>query len=350
MIFFSIGLPSRFAEWCDQLVCRLVERALGPVRIAGASTVADVGLALIASPEPHVMIAARYPTAALVEAFANSGRGFLIALDDPRAALQNMVLQHGMEWNAAIRATANSCAAILAYAAMPQATALQSVRDGCDPAASAARIARCFGLALNDADLIACAALASSPAIDKTAGGTEAWWDGIDSAHREVAAGALAAYAPRFADRESGELVWRRELFLLGDDPQQSASGIVQIEGGVRNLLFGPYIALPIGNWSCTVSFAVSREAAGLSFGFEVTAGARCDRLAYTIIVPDDRGFCRASFAFTIDMSTEQPISTRLVNLEPASGGRLVFGDMALTEQTGARAPMLMELSAALGL
>jgi hypothetical protein len=33
MILFSIGLPGRFAEWCDAVISRLAQRALGSVEV-----------------------------------------------------------------------------------------------------------------------------------------------------------------------------------------------------------------------------------------------------------------------------------------------------------------------------
>jgi hypothetical protein len=350
MIFFSIGLPSRFAEWCDQLVGLLVERALGPVRVAGAGTLTEVSMALIESPAPHLVIAARHPTAALVEAVANSGRGFLIALDDPRAALQNIVVQHGVEWIAAIRATASSCAAVLAYTALPQAIVLRASHAGSDPVATAGLIAARLGLDLDPTDVAAC--VAALPSLPGMAGGEDAveyWWGTLEAGRREMAAGALTAYVDYFADRGLGALIWRRELFLLGDEPERSADHVVHLAGEVRNLLFGPFIALPRGNWVCTVTFAVSQEASGMNFGFEVVAGQRCIQLAYAVVIPDDQGFCRASLEFATDSATEQPIAMRLSNLQAASAGRLILDEVSLTPQTVSRTPIPAELLTALG-
>ena len=115
-------------------------------------------------------------------------------------------------------------------------------------------------------------------------------------------------------------------------------------------MLFGPYIALPPGGWNSTVSLAVSKEAAGMNFGIEVIGGPRCVSLAYTNIAPDTQGLCRATLAFTVEASTDQPISLRVANLQPASTGRLVLGQVALTAQAAAHAAIPAELSTALGL
>ena len=43
---------------------------------------------------------------------------------------------------------------------------------------------------------------------------------------------------------------------FLGDDPTQCADRVIDLAGGIRNLLFGPYIALPPGAWTTTVTQA----------------------------------------------------------------------------------------------
>jgi hypothetical protein len=350
MIFFSIGLPSRFAEWCDLLASRLAKEALGASDLVSANNLEEIGLAAVKSQSEHLVISARQLTADLQGALAAAACGFIIALDDPRAALQNLVVGNGIEWMAATRATATSCASMLAYALMPRALVLRANQDGRDPVATAGAIARCFGFELDAAQIASCAA--SLPQFDADGPGTGAdpWWDDADPAHREIASGALNGYADYFSGHGLSEIIWSRELFFVSDDPPQPANRVVDLAGEIRNLLFGPYIALPPGGWNGAVNFAVSKEAAGMNFRIEVLAGPRCVILAQTNITPDKRGLCLASLAFTVDASTDQPIQLRVANLLPASSGRLAFGQVVLTTQTSAHVEIPAELSTALGL
>ena len=350
MIFFSIGLPGRFAEWCDLLVSRLAEEALGPTHLIAENNLEEIGLAVVKSQGEHLVIGARQPTAGLLGALATMACGFIVALDDPRAALQNLVLRYGIEWTTATRATASSCASILAYSLLPQALVLRAHEDARDPTATAMAIAGCFGLELDAAKIAACAASLPELSAGGTETGVEAWWNRINPRDREIAAGALMGYVEYFSGQGLGEIVWSRELFLIGDDPQQSAGGVIDLAGEVRNLLFGPYIALPPGVWSSAVSLAVSKDAAGMSFSIEIIAGPRCIPLAHATTAPDDQGLCQATLGFTVDSTTDQPIAFRIVNLHSASGGRLVLGEVALTARTAPRAAIPVELSTALGL
>ena len=61
----------------------------------------------------------------------------------------------------------------------------------------------------------------------------------LDPAHREIAAGALMGYGDYFSGHGLGDIIWSRELFFVGDDPHQPASRVIDLAGGIRNLLFG---------------------------------------------------------------------------------------------------------------
>src|SRR4051794_9884076 len=47
MIFFSLGLPSRLARWCDELVLRLLEYHSGPTEAVALNGLEDLAVALI---------------------------------------------------------------------------------------------------------------------------------------------------------------------------------------------------------------------------------------------------------------------------------------------------------------
>ena len=61
MMLFSVGLPGRFAAWCDAAVARLA----GEAAVVGAESPDEVAGALVRSVEPNLVITARCPTPAL---------------------------------------------------------------------------------------------------------------------------------------------------------------------------------------------------------------------------------------------------------------------------------------------
>jgi hypothetical protein len=349
MIFFSLGLPGRFADWCDAITARLAERAVGPVELASCNTLEEIGLAAVSAQRDHLIVSARQPSEALRVALAATECPFIMALDDPSLSFSKLVVKQGFGCAAAARVTATSCAMMLGYTLMPGTLVLRA--DPCtrDPIATAGAIADRLGFRLSAAEIAEI--VASFPVFggDEDVG-LDPSWDSIDTANRDMAAGALQAYSDYFNGRGLGEITWSRELFFLGDEPDRTASQVIELEGGIRNLLFGPYIALPPGSWNATVTLAVSKEVTGMTFLVEALAGPGCLSLASTSVAPDERGVCRATLAFSIDPSTDQPLSLRVVNMQPASGGRFALGHVALSLQAAAHIEIPAELSSALGL
>jgi len=350
MILVSIGLPSRFAEWCDDIVCALARAAGGPLDLASGNTLEEIALAAIRSPTPRLVIGARQPTDELRTALVQVDSRFVVALDDPHAAFRNLVTRHGLEWTAAVRAAAGSCAAILSYTAMPGALVLRADQEGNDPGGAAAAIAHWLDLAVSPADIAMLVEGQPCPSILSAQDRTDGWWDTISASDRAIVDGALNGYVDYFRDAGIGQMVWARDLFFIGDDPHMAASGVIEVGGPVRYLLFGPCMALPPGRWVATIVLAVSKEAANHSYSVEVLAGARFTFLARGVIQPRGEGLCELSIDFTVSESTDQPIEFRIANLQNAFGGRLALAHVALSPQVRARAEISAEITTALGL
>jgi hypothetical protein len=345
MIFFSVGVPSRFAEWCDALIAALVASALGPADLVGANTLEEIGQALLRSQREHLVVSTRQMAEDLRAGLANGGVPFVLAFDDPRIAVTNLINAHAVDPVSAVRATATSCTAVLNTATMGRALVLSADHHAADPTATASAIADHLRLSLSPGEI---AEIAARVPIAAGSNSGETLPDAAEPAWAPIAAGALDGYREYFSGRAMGGIVWARDLFFWTDIPQQPATGVIDIAGEVRNLLFGPYIALPPGYWHGTMTLAVSQEASGITFSLEVLAGPRCVLLAQTSFVPDGRGVCRAGFSFSVDASTEQPIALRVANTRPISAGRLALGQVALQMQTETETEIPAELASAL--
>ncbi len=94
MIFLSVGLPSCFTEWCDGITTRLVQQTLGSVETAGADTIEQFALAVIKARSPHLLVVSRQTVGRLWEALAQANKDIIVVLDDPRLALENLVVRH----------------------------------------------------------------------------------------------------------------------------------------------------------------------------------------------------------------------------------------------------------------
>lgn len=326
MIFFSVGLPGRFAECWDALTLRLAQRCLGDVSAGEFRTLDDIARAAIKADTLHLVAALRQPVVQLQTEIVQSGRPFLVTLGDVYAAVRELEQRSGYDRAVAVREIAGSCAALLTLAAAPAALVLAD-GNGKDPLELAAAIARHFRFPL-DAETVA--EVAAAMAIDPD--GSSA--DGHETGDN-VVRGALEPYVRFF--RTGGELepiVWEPDLFFatqhVDDGSRVSARGAIDITGRARFLIFGPYINLIPGPWVATVSLAFSAETAGMSFMIEITAGTQ---LAYTRVQPAGEQIIETSLPFTIPPSSSQPVEIRVISERAAFDGRIALGYVRLARR-----------------
>src|SRR5215467_8096035 len=103
MIFPSIGLPSRFTEWCDNVTARLVQYALGPVEIAGDDTIEQFALAVLKAGSPYQVLGSRQTVGRLWTSLTQANKGIIVIIDDPRLALENLVVRYNCDFVEATR-------------------------------------------------------------------------------------------------------------------------------------------------------------------------------------------------------------------------------------------------------
>jgi hypothetical protein len=351
MIFLSVGLPSLFAEWCDRVTCALVEAAgLGSFSVTSANALEEIVLASMDSRALNLVVSIRHPNDDLRAALRQTGRRFILALDDPRAAFRNLVTGHGFEWKAATRAAAGSCASLIGYGEMPGALVLRADREGRDPRAAATAIAQWLGIEISPVEIEVVVQGLTDPGASSAQAEFDAWWSGIPVQDRTLVDGALNGYIEYFSGGRMGVLFWERGLFFVGDDPKAAADHVLDVSGPIRYLLFGPYIAVPPGLWSATVVLAVARGAASYSYSVEICAGRSFVLLGRGTIEPGREGLCETTIDFAISEATEQPVEFRVANLQPVLAGRLALAHVTLSPRVKTRAEIPVELTEALGL
>ena len=330
MIFLVVGLPGRFAEWCDKVTLELA-RGTGPAELVSANSLEEIALGAIASGAARAIVAARQPDGGLRSALVASGRNFVLALDDPRQLLAELVLLRGMPLPAAVSLLASSCAATLGCAEMPGALVLWRERAWGEPAATVAALARHLQLPASEAEI------AALGRIDLGTGAVPpeqslAWWNALDSASRDLVEGALGPYLRQMATGELGAISWAPDLFFLGDRPEESAVGAIDITGRARCLLHGPHMVLPPGSWSLAVRLLFSREAVEHEFVVEVVTDAP---LASGTIRPQREGRAEVSLNFVLPELADQPVSLRVSTRRAAFDGAVTLVGATLTRPGG---------------
>ena len=179
MILFSVGLPGRFAAWCDAAVARLA----GEAAIIGAETPDEVAAALIRSAEPNLVVTARCPTPALRTLLDRRG---------------------GADFCRGRRSSAKSLPHGCGRTRFPRGYPREPNSGVAAPFAPPCRKRACSGRVDPGHFSAGHASLYAPPDIGS-------WWEALDPAIRTVADGAL---------RASGEITWDRSLLLARRRPR----------------------------------------------------------------------------------------------------------------------------------
>lgn len=118
-----------------------------------------------------------------------------------------------------------------------------------------------------------------------------------------------------------GEVVWPREMFNAGDAPYDACPATLDVTGGARILVFGPYVTLPAGRWRVTTRFELDHQAAAAG-AFLVEFGQGAD-LGHAQLYPSTEGLYEVSLEKTLKGKT--PAEIRVWLARPAFHGALRF-------------------------
>ena len=332
MLYFVIGLPGHFAAWCDAVALGLVRQAHGTGAALGADSLPDLAAGAIRTALSHGVIAVRRPGGQLREVLAEAGQRFVVALDDARLALLDLVNSDDPDIAAMLPVMASSCAAVTRYDRAPGALVIHAQQAAADPLAAATAMAEHFGLQLGGDEVAAVVAGLAEAGVTAGAAISAERWHALDDKHRGWAEGALAGYINYFETGALTPLAWVRELFFLGDRPEERASWIIDITGRARCLLQGPGIMIAPGTWQIVIKLLFSHEATEHEFLVELAAG---NQAASAIVRPEREGQLEVSFPLTLDEVDNHPLMIRVSNQRAAFDGACAMDAVALVPQQG---------------
>lgn len=340
MIFFSLGLPGRLAEWCDAVLARLAGTAGGAIlttwppltKMLGYDEITpvldQVAISLIETSAPHLVMGARQPDERLRAALTAVDARFVVALDDPRIAVADILGSANSDVRAVTRAVANSCPLVMRYASSPGAITIRGYQKDFDAVSAVAAIARHFELSLGDGQAervveeLAADGLCYAPrALEEEAAAQPS------EMGDKIVEGALAAYAKCFAGDDLGTIIWPRELFIVNGDSGQGLTDALDVRGGLRILIFGPYIHLPAGSWTARVVLGFSAEAAGHTFLVDAFSGRQ---LGSTSFQPERGGVYTVDINFSLDEPSGQGVEIRVWVWSDYARGKVAFGHVIL--------------------
>jgi len=335
MLYFVIGLPGRFTEWCDAATAEIARRALGPTELVRADTLEEISLGMIRTGASRAVVASRQPGGRLRSALVEASRTFLVVIEDPRTALAEAVHLQRNDVTAAAQLVASSCAGITRYVSSPGALALFRDRHGSNPVITARAIAHHLALNVSDADIgeIVDDLAAAGLTFERSDGAAR--WHGLGVEEQRVVDGAVGPFVAYLATGNLPPIIWERELFFLGDRPSERATGLIDVTGRARRLFDGPHIMLPPGSWSLSLKLFFSRETTEHDFLVEVVADRQ---VASRTIRPQAEGVVEVDLAFALEATTDHPIAIRLSTQRAAFDGTVAVVGAILTTDGAALA------------
>ena len=282
----------------------------------------EAALTLIRGDLTHLVMGVRQPDERLRAALAETNAPFVVTLDHPRRAAAELLADTQAEPRAVTRAIASSCGAVVRFPQLPNALLLHADQARVDKAGTILAIARHLGLVADDA-----ATEDVSLPGDWQGGWSLESEAAIPAAAEKMMGGAFAGYDECFAGRGLGQLVWNRDLFIV-NDPHKGPADVLDVSGGARILIYGPYIRLAPGPWVAQVHLGFSADAAGQTFLIDAFAGGQ---LAATNLRPTRGGMLRAELQFLLTERIDQGVEFRVTVPNNDAKGRLAFGHVVLT-------------------
>jgi hypothetical protein len=345
MILFSVSLPGRFGDWCDHVIARLAETVLGSVVATGANTAEELATDLINTEGQHFYVGARHPSRWLRDKLAATNKKLVIAVDDPRHAVNDLIVRQQLDLPEATRRVASSCAAMSRYVALPGALVVSGERDWPRQAATIAAIADHLGLPVDRAIIEKIAADLDAAGLGPHGDTEQGWLAALPEQSVAVIDGAVSSYAAYFHGDSLGQIAWARDLFY--EEHHQPVTHPIEISGKVRYLIYGPYVALPPGSWTADMVLGFSEDAVDMTYRVEVWAGAQ---LNSTSIHPDRPGVVTANINFEIEESNDSLVEIRVLNERSAIYGRLALANATLTLRRSVASSIADSLRTELGL
>ena len=325
MVLFLFRLPGRFGDWCDAVIMRIAEAALGLVGSISPGTPEELATALVKPHAPNLLVKGDQPGAWLRRMLLSTHKPFVLALDEPETAASDLVSRYGLVPSDATRRLGCSCASIVPCLRLPGALVLRADPHWHEPLVTAGEMARHLGIEIDPGEIERIVAEVTAAGLGpETSDAAQ-----LDEAALALVKGALSAYADHFSGAALDRITWGRELFLI--DGQQPATGAVDVTGRVRALIYGPYISLPPGNWLAEVVLGFSQEATDVNFVVDVLSAG--SQLSVTSIRPPERGVFPIDLSFTIGEENDRPVEFRVVNERAAFDGRVMLGHVTLSLQ-----------------
>lgn len=137
--------------------------------------------------------------------------------------------------------------------------------------------------------------------------------------NRDVITQVLGGLHEHLGQPTLGEVIWPRQCFLLGDQPNSAVPVAIDVTGRARIIFYGPYLHLPRGQWNVRVLIGFSRDIGGMPFSIEVYS---TELLGKARVLAERGGIFEFEFE-AIVAAPHEPIEIRIMNEQGAIEGHM---------------------------
>lgn len=320
MIYPVLGLQSPLTHWCSQVVLQLVRMRDRSALKFHADVATDVLRHLLVAEASSVITMSR-PDRVVRDAILGSGRAYVMSTASPRASVAYLAHHHGFASIDATRGVLGDVASLLSLVESNRRLVVLPEHATGRAAETVSRIASHFGLTCNDgiaATIAADCAAAFSP--DELTGAVE-FDSELDLEERRAVHGALDGLNHALVDGSYDKVVAARRFFtadVTGAAPLEP----IDATGRNRLLIYGPFLALPAGDWTARCVYSFSEGLVGTPMTVDVIhfSGALVE-------------LARTSFAVTAPGRLD--VNVRFQHVEPSAVLEVrLFSDRAIFDGT----------------
>lgn len=144
-----------------------------------------------------------------------------------------------------------------------------------------------------------------------------------------LVADALSPFDRLFQDGTLPPIVWPGSAFLLGDRPGEPLPETIDMTGGARCLVYGPYLHLPAGRWTARLELGVGGHIGRQGFAVELLGPDLLKRIRFPAPA---RGSHAASFDFYLTLP-QSPVEIRLMMERGAIEGTISLLSLKMTRE-----------------
>ncbi|OCJ07058.1 hypothetical protein A6U86_08200 [Rhizobium sp. AC27/96] len=338
-ILFAFGMPGVMSSWGVAAVHALAREAFGEYTIITTDTIEDLKQHVQSRSGTHAVLVSQFPEARLSELIVRINVPFLLCLEDPIDAVSYLARATDQRDFGLVRAVSASLACLepLASASaglvlrrndIGQRSSIDLLLKKIDEHFSTELTFEQISSALRHVGMGSPEAASGTgvPKLEEAAAAVIVGYltpkeevPELSESLRELAGKVLRPLQFGHSEAAIPSIFWPRETFLAGDRLGEGLDSSLDLTGGARCLIYGPYLHLPPGRWDAKFFFEVEEDCHGQIFTLEIHAKELLGKLR---VCPQGTGPFETAVPVEV-LDPRTPIEIRLMMDSGAIEGRL---------------------------